>query len=200
MFSFGFAHPSSPTSSRHGSPTRTDPSKKAPTTAEVVFSPHSQNALHLWEQLDLSDGEEDIFSDEEKEGKRQAPLPTPGKRPCDGSDDERSPSKKAKVDISDLYSAATKADKEKGNSAPPNIEESKASKPKKAKKDKKKKNKKNKKDEKEKSDKKESDKKAEKSTKDKKAELKTPEKTRRNMSDGEDSETTATPKSKKKIR
>ena len=195
----------SPTSSRHGSPTRTDPGKKAPMAAEVVFSPHSQNALHLWEQLDLSDGEgEDIFSDEEKEGKHQAPLPTPSKCPRDGLDDERSPSKKAKVDISDLYGTATKADKGKGNSMPPNIEESKTSKPKKAKKDKKKKNKKNKKNEKEKLDKKESDKKAEKSTKDKtpekKAELKMPEKTRRNASDGEDSETTVTPKSKKKIR
>ena len=108
------------------------------------------------------------------------------------------------MDISDLYGTATKANKGKGNSVPPNIKELKTSKPKKAKKDKKKKNKKNKKDEKEKLDKKESDKKAEKSTKDKmpekKAELKMPEKTRRNASDGEDSETTVTPKSKKKIR
>ena len=195
----------SPTPSRHGSPARTDPTEKAPTAAEVVFSPHSQNALNLWKQLDLSDGEvEDTFSDEEKEGKCQAPLPTPNKHPHDGSDDKKSPSKKAKVDVSDLYGAATKVDKGKGNSTPSDIKKSKTSKPKKAKKDKKKKNKKNKKDKKEKSDKKESNKKAEKSTKDKtpekKAELKMPEKTRRNVSDGKDSETTATPKSKKKIR
>ena len=56
----------SPTSSRHGSPAQTDPAKKVPMAAEVVFSPHSQNALNLWGQLDLSDGEvEDIFSNEE---------------------------------------------------------------------------------------------------------------------------------------
>ena len=88
--------------------------------AEVVFSPHSQNTLPLWEQLDLSNGEgDDVFSDEEKEDKHQAPLPTASKRPRDGLDDERSPSKKTKVDISDLFGMAMKADKGKGNSVPP---------------------------------------------------------------------------------
>ena len=196
----------SPSSSRHGSPTQTDPAKKVPTPsgAKVVFSPHSQNSLSLWAQMDLSDGDvEDTFSDEEKEGKRQAPLPAPGKRPHDSSDDEKSPSKKTKVDVSDLYGTATKLDKGKGDGGLTDAEESKTSKPKKAKKNKKKKNKKSKKNKKEKSDKKESDKKkTEKSPEDKtpekKSELKMPEKTRCNASDGENSETTVMPKSKKK--
>ena len=171
-----------------------------PSGAKVVFSPHSQNSLSLWAQMDLSDGDVEDTSDKEKEGKCQAPLPAPGKRPCDSSDDEKSPSKKTKVDVSDLYGAATKVDKGKGNGALTDAEESKTLKPKKAKKNKKKKNKKNKK---EKSDKKESDKKKTNKTPEdkmpeKKTELKTPEKTRRNASDGENSETTATPKSKKK--
>ena len=152
----------SPSSSRHGSPVRADPAKKAsmPSGVKGVFSPHSQNSLSLWAQMDLSDRDvEDTFSDEEKEGKHQAPLPTPGKHPCDSSDDEKSPSKKTKVDVSDLYGAATKVDKGKGDGTLTDAEKLKTSKPKKAKKNKKKKSKKNKKDEKEKSDKKESNKK-----------------------------------------
>ena len=198
----------STSSSRHGSPTRADPAKKASTPSGVkgVFSPHSQNSLSLWAQMDLSDGDvEDTFSDEEKEGKHQAPLPTPGKHPRDSSDDEKSPSKKTKVDVSDLYGAATKVDKGKGHGALTDAEKSKTSKPKKAKKNKKKKSKKNKKDRKEKSDKKESDKKKtenktpeDKMPAEKASELKTPEKTRRNASDSENSETTTMPKSKKK--
>ena len=94
----------SPPPSRHGSPIRTDSGKKA---SKDIFSPHSQSSLKLWATMNLSDEDvDDTFSGEEGQDNRQTPLPCPGKCPRDGSDDEASPSKRTKLDVSNLYGAA----------------------------------------------------------------------------------------------
>ena len=94
--------------SRHGSPPRTDPGKKAlaPTgVSKDVFSPQSQSTLKLWADLNLSDKDvDDTFTDEEGQDRHQTPLPAPGKRSHPHSDDEKSPSKKAKL-VFNLYGA-----------------------------------------------------------------------------------------------
>ena len=73
---------------------------------EDVFSPQSQSTLKLWADLHLSDEDvDDVFTDEEGKGIRQTPLPVPGKRSHLSSDKEKSPRKKAKVEISNLYGA-----------------------------------------------------------------------------------------------
>ena len=98
----------SPAASRHGSPPRTDPGKKASASAGVsedVFSPQSQSTFKLWADLHLSDEDvDDMFTDDEGKGRHQTPLPAPGKRSHLSSDDEKSPSKKAKL-VSNLYGA-----------------------------------------------------------------------------------------------
>ena len=100
----------SPVSSRHGSPARTDPGKKTlgangrqpgrlqPAIPRVPFQ--------LWADLDLSDQDvDDTFTDEEGKDRCQTPLPAPGKRSHLSSDNEKSPSKKVKLDVSNLYGA-----------------------------------------------------------------------------------------------
>ena len=120
----------SPPPSRHGSPIRTDSSKKA---SKDTFSPHSQSSLKLWATMNLSDEDvDDTFSDEEGQDNRQTPLPRPGKHPRDGSDDEASPSKRTKLDVSNLYGAAndipSKGDVGKGDGTSDDLEKSKAKK------------------------------------------------------------------------
>ena len=161
-----------------------------------------------------------MFTDDEGKDRCQTPLPAPGKRSRLSSDKEKekSPSKKAKLDVSNLYGDPTgtsakgvgttgkgdgatgedngtagKGDKDKDP-------EPKAHKHKKAKKNKKKRSKKSKKN----TDKKDDEKDKKKLTDDDKAtsekkktpEKKTPEKTGRNPSGDENSETPS--KSKKK--
>ena len=56
--------------------------------------------------MNLSDEDvDDTFSNEECQDRCQTPLPSLGKHPCDCSDDEWSPSKKTKLDVSNLYGA-----------------------------------------------------------------------------------------------
>ena len=185
----------SPPPSRHGSPIRTDSGKKA---SEDIFSPHSQSSFKLWATMNLSDEDvDDTFSDREDQDNHQTPLPHPGKHPCDGSDDEASPSKRTKLDVSNLYSAAndipSKGDVGKGDGASDDPEKSKTKKTKKAKKAKKKskesKEKIGKKKKAKEKDNKESigEKKTseDKTPKTKAPEQKTPEKTRRDSSGGE---------------
>ena len=93
----------SPPPSRHGSPIRTDSSKKA---SKDVFSPHSQSSLKLSATMNLSDEDvDDTFSGKEGQDNHQTPLSCPGKCPRDGLDDEAFPSKRTKLDVSDLYGA-----------------------------------------------------------------------------------------------
>ena len=204
----------SPVVSRHGSPLQTNPGKKALTPAGIgkdVFSPHSQSSIQLWATMDLSDEDvDDTFTDEEGKDKCQTPLPPPGKRSHHSSDDEKSPSKKAKLDVSNLYGTthstlskgdgnAGKGDGSDGTSNDP--EKSKAQKHKKVKKNKKKRSKKNEKDTDKKDDKKDKKKPTgDKTTPEKKKtpEKKMPEKTKCDPSGDENSETPTTPKSKKK--
>ena len=151
--------------------------------------------------MNLSDDEvDDSFSDTE-EGKCQTPLPPATKRPHGSSDDEtKSPSKKPKVDVSNLYDPdAGNKEGNEGSGAPTNKKKSEKSKSKKAKKNKKKhkKNKKHGKDKDEEKGTKEEDKKKsdakmpeQKTSGDKKSSKKTPapktpEKTRLDQSDGE---------------
>ena len=120
----------SPPPSRHSSPIRTDSSKKA---SKDIFSPHSQSSLKLWATMNLSNEDvDDTFSGEEGQDNRQTPLPHPGKHPRNGSDDEASPSKRTKLDVSNLYGAAndipSKGDVGKGNSASDDPEKSKSQK------------------------------------------------------------------------
>ena len=149
----------SPAASRHGSPLRTDPGKKASTSVGVgkdVFSLHSQSSIKLWATMDLSDEDvDDTFTDEEGKDKCQTPLPPPGKRSHHSSDDEKSPSKKAKLDVSNLYGTAqstfSKGDGnagkgDGGDGVSDDLKKSKAQKHKKVKKNKKKRSKKNEKD------------------------------------------------------
>ena len=161
--------------------------------------------------MNLSDEDvDDTFSSEEGQDNRQTPLPRLGKRPHDGSDDEASPSKRTKLDVSNLYGAAndipSKGDVGKGDGASDDPEKSKAKKPKKAKKTKKKskesKEKIGKKEKAKEKDKKESigEKKTseDKTPKTKAPEQKTPEKTRCDPSGGENSDVATTPKSRRK--
>ena len=171
--------------------------------------------------MNLSDEDvDDTFTDEEDQDRRQTPLLPPGKCPHGSSDDEKSPSKKTKLDVSNLYrpddDAPSQGNEGEGDGASSNPEKSKAQKPKKAKKSKKKRSKKNK------NKKEEIDKKEVKEEKDKKksmggkktpekkktpeekmpakkaSEQNTPEKTRHIPSDGKNSETPTMPKSRKK--
>ena len=210
----------SPAASRHGSPPRTDSGKKASAPMGIggeVFSPQSQSTFKLWADLHLSDQDvDDTFTNEEGKDRHQTPLPVPGKHSHLSSDDEKSPSKKAKLDVSNLYGvtpntsakgvsvtgkgdgAAGKGDGAagKGDEDP----ESKTHKHKKTKKSKKKQSKRNKKD----TDKKDSKEDKKKPTggdqvtpeKKKMPEKKVPEKTDRNPSGDENLETPT--KSKKK--
>ena len=159
--------------------------------------------------MNLSDEDvDDTFSDEEGQDNRQTPLPHPGKHPHDGSDDKASPSKRTKLDVSNLYSAAndipSKGDVGKGDGASDDLEKSKTKKTKKAKKSKKKSKESEKKiGKKEKAkDKKEpvGEKKMseDKMPKMKASEQKTPEKTRRDLSGGENSDVATMPKSRRK--
>ena len=112
-----------------------------------VFSTQSQNSMSLWASLGLSDEDvDDTFTNGEQPDNHQTPLPPPGKCPLDSSDKEESPSKKAKLDTSNLYDASDKSpsqgDGGKTDGAASDQGKSKAHKPKKAKKSKKKKNKK----------------------------------------------------------
>ena len=50
---------------------------------------------------------DDTFTDDEGKDRRQTPLLAPGKRSHLSSDDEKSPSKKAKLDVSNLYGDPT---------------------------------------------------------------------------------------------
>ena len=173
-----------------------------------VFSPESQSTFKLWADLNLSDVD-DTFTNEEGQDRHQTPLPAPGKHSHLSSDDEKSPSKKAKL-VSNLYGAPPSASaqgigvtgKDEGatgkgdGSAEEGDEdsESKAHKHKKSKKNKKKQSKKSKKD----TDKKDNEK-DKKSTGGNKAtpeKKKTPEKTGHNPSGDENSETPS--KSKRK--
>ena len=100
----------SPAPSRHGSPQQIVPGKKASAPTGIgkdVFSLQSQSTLQLWADLNLSDQDiDDTFSDEEGKDRHQTLLPVQGKRVHLSSDDEKkSPSKKAKLDISNLYDA-----------------------------------------------------------------------------------------------
>ena len=161
--------------------------------------------------MNLSDKDvDDTFSDKEGQDNRQTPLPCPGKHPCNGSDDKASPSKRTKLDVSNLYSAAedipSKGDVGKGDGASDDPEKSKAKKTKKSKKTKKK-NKESeekigKKEKAKEKDKKESigEKKTseDKMPKTKAPEQKTPEKTRRDLSGGENSDVATMPKSRRK--
>ena len=71
-----------------------------------AFSPQSQSAFKLWVDLHLSDEDvDDKFTDNEGKDRRQTPLLAPGKHSHLSSDDEKSPSKKAKLDVSNLYGA-----------------------------------------------------------------------------------------------
>ena len=73
---------------------------------EDVFSPQSQSTFKLWADLELSDQDvDDTFTDEEGKDRHQTPLPVPGKHSHLSSDEEKSPSKKAKLDVSNLYGA-----------------------------------------------------------------------------------------------
>ena len=74
-----------------------------------AFSQESQGTFKLWADLHLSDEDvEDRFTDNKDSNKHQTPLLTvPGKCSRLGSDDEKSPSKKAKLDVSNLYGAAS---------------------------------------------------------------------------------------------
>ena len=74
--------------------------------SEDAFSPQSQSALKLWANLHLSDEDvDDKFTNNEGKDRRQTPLPAPEKHFHLSSDDEKSPSKKAKLDVSNLYGA-----------------------------------------------------------------------------------------------
>ena len=161
--------------------------------------------------MNLSDEDvDDTFSDEEGQDNRQTPLPHPGKHPCDGSDDEASPSKRTKLDVSNLYGAtndiSSKGDVGKGDGVPDDPEKSKAKKTKKTKKTKKKskgsEEKIGKKEKAKEKDKKESigEKKTseDKTPKMKAPEQKMPEKTRHDPSGGENSDVATTPKSRRK--
>ena len=214
----------SPSPSRHSSPTRTDSAKKAPVPSRVnkdldVFSPQSQNSMSLWASLNLSNEEmDDIFTNEEGQNNHQTPLLPPGKCQHNSTDENKSPSKKAKLDMSNLYRPDSDVPSEGGRGKTDGItsdpEKSKAHKPKKAKKSKKK----NKKDKKEEKDKKGEGKKDEKDEKKSTSAKKTPEKkkvpemkmpekkkmpektqARRGSSSGMDLNTPETPKSKKKL-
>ena len=198
----------SPPPSRHGSPIRTDSGKKA---SKDIFSLHSQSSLKLWATMNLSDEDvDDTFSDGEGQDNCQTPLPCPGKHPHDGSDDKASPSKRTKLDVSNLYGAAndipSKGDVGKGDGVSDDPEKSKAKKTKKTKKTKKKskesEEKIGKKEKAKEKDKKESigEKKTskDKTPKTKVPEQKTPEKTRRDPSGGENSDVATTPKSRRK--
>ena len=56
--------------------------------------------------MDLSDQDvDDTFTNEEGKDRRQTPLPVPEKHSHLSSDDEKSPSKKAKLDVSNMYGA-----------------------------------------------------------------------------------------------
>ena len=106
---------SSPAHPRCDSPVRTDPEKKVPVPAAAGASAPNQepvSSMKLWEDLHLSDEDvEDRFTDDE-DPKSLIPLPTPGKHPHPGSDDEKSAVKKTKLDIADLYGAvASTSDK-----------------------------------------------------------------------------------------
>ena len=195
----------SPPPSRHGSPIRTDSGKKA---SKDIFSPHSQSSLKLWATMNLSNQDvDDTFTGEEGQDNRQTPLPHPGKRPRNGSDDEASPSKRTKLDVSNLYGAAhdipSKGDVGKGDGTSNDPEKSKAKKTKKTKKKSKESEEKiGKKEKAKEKDKKETigeKKKSEDRTpKTKAPEQKTPEKTRRDPSGGENSDVVTTPKSRRK--
>ena len=83
--------------------------------------------------MNLSDEDvDDTFSNEEGQDNRQTPLPRLGKHPRDGSDDEVSPSKRTKLDVSNLYGATddipSKGDVGKGDGASDDPEKSKAKK------------------------------------------------------------------------
>ena len=83
--------------------------------------------------MNLSDEDvDDTFSDEEGQDNRQTPLPHLGKHPHDGLDDEASPSKRTKLDVSNLYGAAndilSKGDVGKGDGMSDDPEKSKAKK------------------------------------------------------------------------
>ena len=194
--------------SRHGSPPRTDPGKKvlAPTSVgEDAFSPQSQSALKLWADLHLSDKDvDDKFTDDKGTDRHQTPLPAPGKCSHLSSDNEKSPTKKAKLDVSNLY-GATPSTSGKGIGATGKSDgaarkgdgavgegdgdsESKTHKHKKSKKNKKKRSKKNKKG----TDREDDEKDKKKPTGDNEAmpeKKKTPEKTDRNPSGDENLET-----------
>ena len=177
-----------------------------PAGGKSVFSPHSQSAFSLWKDMDLSDDEvDDSYSI--TEGKCQTPLPPATKHPHGSLDDEtKSPSKKSKVDVSNLYNPGTGSE---GDGVPT---KEKSEKSKKAKKDKKKhkKNKKHGKDKNKEKKTKEKDKgksdvktPEQKTSGDKKSTKKTPvpktpKKTKLNRSDGEGSGMPAMPKSRKK--
>ena len=161
--------------------------------------------------MNLSDEDvDDTFSDEEGQDNHQTPLPHPGKHPRDGSDDEASPSKRTKLDVSNLYGAAndipSKGDVGKGDGTSDDPEKSKTKKTKKAKKTKKKskesKKKIGKKEKAKEKDKKEpvGEKKTseDKMPKTKAPEQKTPEKTRCDPSGGENLDVATMPKSRRK--
>ena len=159
--------------------------------------------------MNLSDEDvDDTFSDEEGQDNRQTPLPRLHKHPHDGSDGEASPSKRTKLDVSNLYGAAddipSKGDVGKRDGASDDPEKSKAKKTRKAKKTKKKS-----KESEEKIGKKEKEKDKKESVGEKKMsedkmpktkapEQKTPEKTRCDPSGGENSDVATMPKSRRK--
>ena len=133
----------------------------------------------------------DSFSDTE-EGKRQTPLPPATKCPHGSSDDEmKSPSKKPKVDVSNLYDpGAGNEEGNEGSGAPTGKDKSGELKPKKAKKNKK--HRKNKKHGKDKNKEKEKEAKENK----KKSDAKTPEQ----KTSGDKKKKTPEPKTPEKTR
>ena len=110
-----------PPPSRHGSPalpaqvspTRVGKPQQAPTPIGKIsmFSPHSRQALNLWKDLEFSDDSEEYHSGGEE---KSISLPPSMKRQHGSSDEEnKTPVKKSKVDISNLYGTNGGTDKEK---------------------------------------------------------------------------------------
>ena len=212
-----------PSKSRQGSLARKDPSNKAlmPATGKSVFSPQSQNAMSLWDNMSEDNMGDSCSEVEEK----QAPTKC---QHGSSNEEARSPSKKPKVDVSKLYDPDTDGKKKKegdgttkkdgdgatskegdGTTNKDKSEKSEGSKPKKTKKHKKhSKHKKHGKDrEKEKEKQKENKEKPnvkmpEKASGDKKMKApapKTPKKAKPDKSEGGNSDMPVTPKSKKKL-